>query len=82
MDGVDAGRETSVPGADGRLLPDLTDHDATFEQAAPRGLKIGDDDVHFRTDATGASVSPMPIWIEQLEPGGVSCTTRNTSFGA
>ena len=23
-----------------------------------------------------------PAWIEQLEPGGASCTTRNPSFGA
>jgi hypothetical protein len=34
-----------------------------------------------RTDPTGASVSPLPIWIEQLEPGGVTWTTRNAAFG-
>jgi hypothetical protein len=29
------------------------------------------------SDPAGASVRPLPIWIEQLDPGGVSCTTRN-----
>jgi hypothetical protein len=26
-------------------LPDLTDFDPTFEQAAPRHLKVGDDEI-------------------------------------
>ncbi len=62
-------------------MPDLTDVDPTFEQAAPSGLEVGDDEIDVASEPTGASVSPLPIWIEQLEPGGVSCTTRNSSFG-
>jgi len=36
----------------------------------------------LRIDPAGALVSPLPIWIEQPEPGGVSWTTRNASLGA
>lgn len=35
----------------------------------------------LRSEPAGASVSPFPIWRAQPEPGGVSCTTRNASFG-
>ena len=62
-------------------MPDLTDLDPTFEQADPRGIEVRDDEIDVRTEPTGASVTPLPIWIEQLEPGGVSCTTRKVSFG-
>jgi len=27
------------------LVPDLTDLDSTFEQAVPRGLEVGDDEI-------------------------------------
>jgi len=62
-------------------VPYLTDLDPTLEQAAPRGLEIGDDEIDVAEDPTGTSVTRLPIWIEQPEPGGVSCTTRNASFG-
>jgi len=62
-------------------VPDLTDLDPTFEQAAPRGLKVRDDEIDVAKRTDGRIVSPLTIWIEQLEPGGVSCTTRNASFG-
>ena len=42
---VEPGCETSVPGCNGRLVADLTDLDPTFEQAAPRSLKVGDDEI-------------------------------------
>jgi hypothetical protein len=41
----------------------------TFEQEAPRSLKVGDDKITLRIDPTGASVGPLPICSEQLEPG-------------
>ena len=37
--------ETSIPGSNGRLVPELTDVDPTFEQTAPRGLKVRDDEI-------------------------------------
>src|SRR6266403_2903193 len=43
--GVEPGCETSVPGIDGYLVPDLTHFDPTFEQAARRSLKIGDNEM-------------------------------------
>ena len=43
--GVEPGCETSIPGSNGRLVPDLTDLDSTFEQAAPRGLEVRDDEI-------------------------------------
>src|SRR6478672_7218153 len=43
--GVEPGCETSVPGINRYLVPDLTDFDPTFEQAAPRSLKVGDDEI-------------------------------------
>jgi hypothetical protein len=42
---VDLECETSVPGSNGRLVPDLTDVDTTFEQAAPSGLEVRDDEI-------------------------------------
>jgi hypothetical protein len=54
---------SSVPVApNGRLVPDLTDLDPTFEQAAPRGLEVRDDeiDVAKRTDGgVGESVTDL-----------------------
>jgi hypothetical protein len=41
--------------------------DPTFEQVASRGLEIGDDEIDVASDPTGASVSPLPTWIEQRE---------------
>lgn len=35
----------------------------------------------LRVDPGRASVSPVPIWIEQVEPRGVSCTTRKSLLG-
>src|SRR5215472_11196502 len=32
----------------------------------------------LRNEPTRALVSPLPIWTEQLEPGGVSWTTRKS----
>jgi hypothetical protein len=43
--GVEPGGETSVPGTDRRLVPDLTDLYPTLEQVAPRGLEVGDDEI-------------------------------------
>ena len=43
--GVEPGCETSVPGSNGRLVPDLSDPYSAFEQAVPSGLKICDDDI-------------------------------------
>src|SRR5215831_9075736 len=43
--GVEAGCEASVPGSNGRLVPDLTDIDPTFEQTPPRGFEVGDDEI-------------------------------------
>ena len=33
------------PRPNGRLVPDLTDLNPAFEQAAPRGLKVRDDEI-------------------------------------
>ena len=43
--GIEPGCETSVPGINGRLVPDLADFDPTFEQATPRSLNIGDEEI-------------------------------------
>jgi hypothetical protein len=43
--GIEPGCETSVPGINGYLVPDFADLDPTFEQAAPRSLKVGDDEI-------------------------------------
>ena len=40
--GVEPGNETSVPGSDRHLVPDLTDLDPMFEQTGPRGLEVRD----------------------------------------
>lgn len=42
---VEPGCETSVPGSNGRLVSDLIDLDPTFEQTAPRGLEVRDDEI-------------------------------------
>ena len=44
--------ETSVPASNGRLMPNLTDVDATFEQAVPHSLDIRhhEKDVAHRAD--------------------------------
>jgi hypothetical protein len=75
------GCETFVPGIKGNLMPDFTDFDATFEQGLPHILKIGNDEIVIPNYPTGVLLTPRPICFEELEPGGVSCTTRNASFG-
>jgi hypothetical protein len=42
---VEPGCETSVPGSNWRLVPDLADLDSTFDQAAPGGLEVRDHEV-------------------------------------
>src|SRR6266404_6564819 len=42
---VEPGCETSVPSSNGRLVPNLTDVNPTFEHASPRGLEVGDDEI-------------------------------------
>ena len=46
MSGVEPSCETSVPGIDGDLVPDRTDLDSAFEQASPRHIEVGDDEVN------------------------------------
>jgi len=43
--GVEPSLKTSVPGLDGNLVPDSTDPDPAFEQAAPHRLAVGDDEI-------------------------------------
>ena len=50
---VEPGRETSVPGINGYLVPDLTDFDPTFEQATSRSLKVGDDEIDVAKRSDG-----------------------------
>ena len=54
------------------FVPNGTDLDAIFQQSIPRRLEVG----HEKTTATkraGERIpNPVPNWIEQLEPGGVS----------
>ena len=66
------------------------DHDHTvsdevrFVQLTPPGsacsIALGTGIVD--TPPGSASVIPIPIVTEHAEPGGVICTTRNSSFGA
>jgi hypothetical protein len=35
-----------------------------------------------RTEPGAPSAMPVLIWIEQPDPGGVSCTKRTSSLGA
>jgi hypothetical protein len=42
---VEPRSETSVPGSDRRFVPDLTDRDPMFDQAAARGLEVADDEI-------------------------------------
>lgn len=37
--------KTPVPGSNGSLMPNLTDIDTPFEQKAPDGLDVGDDEI-------------------------------------
>src|SRR6267378_3001956 len=43
--GVEPGCETSVPGINWYLVPDLADFDPAFDEVAPRRPKIGDDEI-------------------------------------
>jgi hypothetical protein len=58
-------------------VSDLCDFDATLQQAVQCDLPIGDDEIDAAKWSEGVLVSPRPIWIDELEPGGVSCTTRH-----
>src|ERR1700754_1259231 len=58
--GVEPGCETSVPGIDGCLVPDLTDVDPIFEQAAARGLKVGDDEIDVAKRSGGRAGQSAP----------------------
>ena len=44
--GVEPGCETSVLSSHWRLVSDLTDVDPAFEQLTPRGLNVGDNEIH------------------------------------
>src|SRR5262249_41162272 len=43
--GVEPHRETSVPGIDRYFVPDCADRNPMMEQAAPRSLKVSDDEI-------------------------------------
>jgi hypothetical protein len=42
---VESGCESSGPGINGYLVPDLTDFDPTFKQAVACSLDVGDDEI-------------------------------------
>src|SRR5690242_7377428 len=51
--GVEPGCETSVPGINGYLVANLTDSDATFEQAVPHSIEVGDDEIDLAKRSDG-----------------------------
>jgi hypothetical protein len=68
------------PGIDGSSVSDLSDFDAMLQQVVRATSRSATARQTLRSDPKGALVSPRQIWIEQLEPGGVSCAARK-SFG-
>jgi hypothetical protein len=59
---VETGGKTSVPGSDWRLVPELANRHATFEQKIPRSLQIRDDEIDFTKRASwsvGESVADL-----------------------
>ena len=63
-----------------RELLDLAGLDAAVEQVGTRGLGVGDDELEALNGARLVSRIPVPIAIEQPEPGGVGCTKRISSL--
>ena len=45
-----------------------------------RGLDVGHDELQAADRPGSVSMMPVPIAIEQPEPGGVSCTKRMSSL--
>jgi hypothetical protein len=54
--------------------------EAAAGEVGDRGVHVGDHELQAGGGAGRLSVSPLPITIEQAEPGGVSCTTRTSSL--
>ena len=72
--GVAEGDERS-PG----LHVDVAGLHAVRDEFPPRGLDVGDHDLHPFCEPGGISVTPVPITTEHADPGGVSCTNRSAS---
>jgi hypothetical protein len=62
-------------------VPDGADRDTPGGEFRVGGFDVGDGQVGGAGEPGGGSVRPTPIWIEQAEPEGVSCTTRNWLAG-
>src|SRR5215471_3366513 len=68
--GVEPGCETSIAGTNGvlcRISPTSTPRWSRRVLAVSRSVTTRQT---LRSDPTGVSVTPLPNWIEQLEPGG------------
>jgi hypothetical protein len=50
--------QNPVPGINGSLVPDLTDFDPTFEQAASHSLKVGDHKIDAAKGSNGRVGEP------------------------
>jgi hypothetical protein len=62
-------------------MPDLAHVHPTFDELGRRGFDVGNDKMRLSVGAWRRVRIPVPMVIEQAEPGGVICTTRNPSPG-
>ncbi|MER8957420.1 hypothetical protein NKI97_02650 [Mesorhizobium sp. M0296] len=65
--------------APGKIL-DIADLDTLSGQVPVSLIDIGHDELQALMDPGGLSTRPLPMAIEQAEPGGVNCTKRISSL--
>src|SRR5512138_2624428 len=62
--GIEPGGEAAVPCGDRRLVPDIADLNAAFQQTAARGLQIRDDEIGV-TKRSGGRVGDSPADLDR-----------------
>ena len=70
------------PGAGRPFVEHLAGLGTAGDKLGARSLNVGDDQVQVLGRTGAAEVMPVPNWIEQSEPGGVSWTMRKVSPAA
>src|SRR5207245_2798240 len=73
------GVRARLPSA-GSPVPDVADLHPTSDELGPTASMSVTTRCVPRYEPGAASVSPVPMVIEQAEPGGVNWTTRNSSL--
>ena len=63
-----------------RELLDLAGFDAVLDEVGTRRVGVGDDELQALHEPGTVSMIPVPMAIEQADPGGVSCTKRISSL--